>query len=370
MHDPNPHMLRERVKELTVLHRAARILQHHDRPAAEWVRAIVDLLPDAWQYSDVAAARIRFRDVECATAGFRETRWMQRADLGTRLGGGGSITVVYAEERPAADEGPFLTQERELIDALAEMLRAHLEHVVGEEAEREARDALEAEVVARTADLRRLASRLTLAEEKERRRIASDLHDHIGQALAIIKMRVREFQGDAVFSGFDGTIDEVLRLLDQTIRYTRDLTGEISPPVLYELGLEPALDWLAERFTERHSFRVGLRIRGRSRALPDEQAIMLFKSAQELLVNSLKYSGERGAALELTWGPDDVSLRVSDRGRGFDPAGLAAPGHDGFGLFSIRERFRDLGGGVQIASAPGAGCSVTLTVPHAGGARP
>jgi len=365
MDDTAVHKLRERVKELTALHRTARLLQHHDRPAGELIADIAALLPSAWQYPEVAAARIRFREVEQLTPGFRETPWLQRADFATRSGEGGSIAVVYLAARPAADEGPFLAEERELIDSLAEMLRSHLEHVLADEALLAARDDFEAQVLARTADLRRLASRLTLAEERERRTIAADLHDHIGQALAFIKLRVLDFQGNAVFGGQEETIVEILRLLDQTIRYTRDLTGAISPPVLYELGLESALDWLAEEFSTKRQLAVRLRTQGRAQALPEELAVMLFKSAQELLTNSLKHSGAADAELALRWGRGDISLSVADQGRGCQPTHAAGQSHDGFGLFSIRERFRDLGGSVEIASAPGAGCRVTLTVPLA-----
>lgn len=363
MDDAVLHKLRERVKELTALHRTARILQHHDRPAGELIADIVAILPSAWQYPELAAARIRFREVEQLTPGFHETPWLQRADFATRGGEGGSITVVYLEARPAADEGPFLAEERELIDSLAEMLRSHLEHVLGEEALSAARDDLEAQVLARTDDLRRLASRLTLAEARERRAIAADLHDHIGQALAFIKLRLRDFQGNAVFGGQEEAIAELLRLLDQTIRYTRDLTGAISPPVLYELGLEAALDWLAEQFSVRRGFAVRWRSQGQARPIPEELAVMLFKSAQELLTNSLKHSGAAGAELVLHWHRDELSLSVADSGRGCRPEQAAGQSHDGFGLFSIRERFRDLGGSVEIVSAPDAGCRVQLTVP-------
>lgn len=364
------HKLRERVKELTALHRAARILQDPGRPPDDVVIELADLLPGAWQHPEVAAARVRLGDAEHCTAGFRETGAVQRAGFVTRSGARGDVTVAYLEPLPDADEGPFLAEERELIDSIAEMLCSYLERVQSDAALRAARDELESQVQARTADLRRLASRLTLAEERERRAIASDLHDHIGQALAIIRMRMRELHGNAVFSGLEDALDETLGLLDQTIRYTRDLTGEISPPVLYELGLESALDWLAERFTTKRGLRVRLRTAGRARPLPEEISVMLFKSARELLFNCRKHAGDPRAELELRWSDDGVALTVRDRGRGFDPERAARPAGDAFGLFSIRERFRDLGGAVDIAAAPGEGCRVTLHVPLAAAPSP
>jgi signal transduction histidine kinase len=105
------------------------------------------------------------------------------------------------------------------------------------------------------------------------------------------------------------------------------------------------------------------RTQGRARALPEELAVMLFKSAQELLTNSHKHSGAGGAELSLNWSAEALSLSVADTGCGCRPEQAAGQSHDGFGLFSIRERFRDLGGSVEIVSAPDAGCRVRLTVP-------
>ena len=360
------HRLRERVKELTALHRTSRILQAHHRPADELVREIVDLLPDAWQFPEVAVGRIRYRGGEFATAGFRETPWMQTAAFTAQSGDvreGGDIAIAYLEQRPPSDEGPFLAEERDLLESLAEMLRSHLEHTIADEALHAAHTDLEEQVAARTADLRRLASRLTLAEERERRLIASDLHDHVGQSLAMLKMRMREFRDNALFGGAEESIDEVIALLDQTIRYTRDLTGEISPPVLYELGLDPALQWLAERFSSRHGLTVRFDSRGRSSELPEELAVMMFRSARELLHNSQRHSRAGRASLSVRWGDDDLSLTVADRGCGFDPSVPWSGSDQGFGLFSIRERVGDLGGRFEIETEPGGGCRATIVVP-------
>lgn len=364
------HKLQERVKELTALHRTARLLQDPDRPVADVMQELVSLLPDAWQYPDVAEARIRLPDRDYRTPRFRETAWMQSTEFVAGDAGRGAITVAYLEERPPADEGPFLAEERELIDSLGEMLRSHLRNLRAERARHEQRQRLEAEVGARTTDLRRLASRLTLAEARERRRIAGDLHDHIGQALAFMKLRLRELQGNAVFAGLEDSFDEILVLLDRTIRYTRDLTSDISPPVLYELGLAPALDWLAERFACKQHFRVAFRTGGTPLPVTEGLSVLLYTSAAELLFNAYKYSGEGGAELALLWEAGGVTLAVTDRGVGFDAAAARPAEADGFGLFSIRERLRDLGGTVDVQSAPGAGCRVTLQVPLAAGEAP
>ncbi len=211
--------------------------------------------------------------------------------------------------------------------------------------------------------LRRLASELTLAEARERRRIAEDLHDHVGQALAMIRNRVADFQGNAVFCGFEDTLAEVLMLLDRTIRYTRDLTGVISPPILFELGLPEALDWLAEREEADHGLHVDLSLPESDLALPEDRKIMFFRSAQELLRNVSLHAGTDRARLTLAVEGGRLRLEIADDGRGFDPA--AGRGGDAFGLFSIRERMQQLGGEARVESAPGRGTRVTLTAPLA-----
>jgi signal transduction histidine kinase len=121
------HHLGERLKELTALHRAARILQNEKLATAEWLQQFVGVLPPAWQYPEITAARIQLGELELTTANFEPTPWRQRADFSVAEGLQGAIEVAYLEERPTEQEGPFLTEERNVIDSLAEMLRAAIE---------------------------------------------------------------------------------------------------------------------------------------------------------------------------------------------------------------------------------------------------
>lgn len=386
------HKLQERVKELTALHGTARVLQARTQSLPDVMREVVSLLPPAWQYPEITVARIRFHDLEVQTPGFRETAWRQAADFIVGHGRAGTLEVCYLEPRPNADEGPFLKEERDLIESLAEMLRSNFEHRAADEALRQAHAELEALVVARTAELQtantalqhqiaacqlaregidqhrrqlqKLASELSLAEARERRRIAEDLHDHIGQALAFIKVNVGQFRGNAVFCGFESAIDEMVGLLDQTIRYTRNLTIEISPPALYELGFEAAVDGLAERFSRSHGLAVALEATPDVAALPDPIAVLLYTSIQELLANVAKHSGARRATIGISNQGDLLRVEVRDDGQGFDPRTLEAGATDErFGLFSIRERIRYLGGTMEVRSAAGHGTTVVLLAP-------
>jgi signal transduction histidine kinase len=387
------HRLQERIKELTALHQTARILQRADASPREVVERIVEILPAAWQYPSVTEARIQFREWEVATPRFLATPWMQRAVIAIRGGPPGLIEIAYTEERAPSDEGPFLTEERDLLDSLAEMLRSYFQHLIADEGLQDAHRLLERQVKQRTEELaraneqlsrrveeyaeaqariergqdqlRQLASQLAAVEARERRAIATDLHDHIGQALAFIKMNVAQLQANATFCGFEHQIADTLVLLNQTIRYTRDLTSQISPPVLYDLGLSAALRWLGEHFQTTHTVVVKVEAPTAHRPLADEVGAVVFKSVQELLTNVVKHAGARSVLVRLEIAATGLSVAVTDDGCGFEVEALhtAESLSDHFGLFSIREQMRYLGGETTIVSSPGRGTRVTLTLP-------
>jgi signal transduction histidine kinase len=387
------HKLQERIKELTALHSTARLMQIDSLSPDDMLSQIALLIPPAWQYPEITSARIKFGGWEALTPGFGESHWKQRSNFTVKDSGSGSIEVFYLEERPQSDEGPFLKEERDLIESLAEMLRTYFQHLQSDKELEQARSNLEVQVIARTAELRRtnialqnqiaeykiaqerieayqhqlqqLASQLSLTEARERRAIASDLHDHIGQALAFIKMNISQFRGNAIFCGFESNIDRMMSLLDQTIRYTRDLTFEISPPVLYELGLSAALEWLTEKMREKTGVKIGIAKQNSIGRISDDIQITLFKAAQELIANAVKHSGAGKITIGSAVQNGIARVWVSDNGRGFDAANLTiSPAErDKFGLFSIAERLKYLGGDMKIDSIPGKGSTVTLSIP-------
>lgn len=215
----------------------------------------------------------------------------------------------------------------------------------------------------RTLELRRLTSELFMAEERSRRAIASDLHDHIGQALAMIRFKLMELQGNAVFSGVDDNIDELKTLLDQTIRSTRSLTFEVSPPMLYELGLEAAIEWLSKQFSEKYRLPIRFHDDKQSRSLTDDLKIALFRSVSELLMNTVKHAEATHATVSISHEDASLRIKVEDDGKGFDVLSLSASKGKHFGLFSIKERLKYLGGKLEIASEAGKGSRITIWAP-------
>jgi signal transduction histidine kinase len=225
---------------------------------------------------------------------------------------------------------------------------------------------IEREIQVYQKKLRRLASELSLAEARERREIASDLHDHIGQALAFVSQKVSILQGNSIFSGMEEDFSEILRILEQTIRYTRNLTVEISPPVLYELGLPAAIDWFAERASKRYQLKIDSSQSGEASEISEAIKVFMFKALQELIHNTSKHAKAKQVNIYTVWRKSDFEIKVSDDGCGFDISKFESGLTEDccFGLFSIRERLTYIGGTFEINSAPGNGTIVKMTAPY------
>jgi PAS domain S-box-containing protein len=211
-------------------------------------------------------------------------------------------------------------------------------------------------------ELRSLASELSLAEERERRRIASILHDTIGQLLAVAKIKLWGLLEATTSADLKAPANDALQFLEQVIKHTRSLTSELSPPILYELGFEAALEWLGEQMQKQHGFAFTFDNDDGPKPVDDETRIFLFTSVRELLVNIVKHASARNVRISIRKKSDDIVIEVEDDGVGFLTT-EADWGSGGFGLFSIKERLRHLGGRININSVPGRGTRITLSAP-------
>jgi len=213
--------------------------------------------------------------------------------------------------------------------------------------------------------LRSLASQLLLAEERERRRIATDLHDHVGQALAMSRIKLGILRESAPSDDFAAMVNEVRKLVVQAIQDTRSLIFKISSPILYELGFEAALEWLAEETQKKHGIRVSYHNDNNPKLLDDDVGVLLFQAVGELLVNVVKHAGAKTVLLSSRVDDDLIVVDVEDDGVGFDVSEAASrrSSADGFGLFSIRERLNHIGGQLKVDSIPGRGTHIVLIAP-------
>jgi signal transduction histidine kinase len=215
------------------------------------------------------------------------------------------------------------------------------------------------------AQLQVLAYQLALAEDKERRRIAVGLHDHVGQLLASAKLLLDVLLAKADGASDGPTLNALGEMLDQAIWATRTLTFELSSPVLCHLGLEAALQRLGEEIEQAHGLRVEVPAARPPLPLAEEVRDLLFRVGRELLINVVKHAEARRAVVSIDRIGADVRLEVRDDGRGFDPtgAGRGVSSGGGFGLFAAQEQLAGIGGGLEIASARSAGTRIVARAP-------
>ncbi len=244
------------------------------------------------------------------------------------------------------------------------------------EALRDTNEQLEQRVEERTEELRqradqlaRLSSELTLAEQRERQRLAQLLHDHLQQLLVGAKLglgiALNRVPGDA-----REPIQQVEDLIDESIKASRSLTVELYPPILHEAGLAGGLGWLSRWMEKRHGLKVHLRVDLEPVPEREDIRVLLFQSVRELLFNVVKHADVSEAWVALTQrDAGTMQIVVEDRGCGFDTDALASgraaanTAGAGFGLLSIEERLTLIGGHLRIKSANGRGARFTLVAP-------
>jgi PAS domain S-box-containing protein len=213
------------------------------------------------------------------------------------------------------------------------------------------------------AALRRLASELVMAEERERKRIAGVLHDDIAQILASVRMRLDMLQS-IPSEQKDTILQEAKTLLVQSLQETRALMNDLGNPLLFDMGLNSACESLANRLMEKHPVRISCDVQDAFKDLnPDVKAIV-YQLIRELLNNVVKHSKAQNAHVMIDMENGYFRLKVTDDGVGFDPQMLGAPTLEGgFGLYSIRERLIAVNGSLRIESSPGKGSIVTAILP-------
>jgi len=465
------HDIGERLKELGCLYTIFDSIR--TRESLDGIfQDVVNAIPPGWHYPEITRGKVRFNENEWASEPFEETAWMQSGDIVVNGKNRGSVEVYYLEECPTLDEGPFMREERQLIDSisrtLSETIERRLSHeelrkseaqyralvdqsmvgvfttsldgrltfanqalvrmydfetveqmtregslsrwsdpkqrerMLAELQQRGSVTTFEAETTTHTGRhihvllsaklegdrilgmvmditerhlsekklreyqqrLTSLASQLTLAEERERRAIASDLHDHVAGALTLTRLQLAGVRSDLPAGDrMDGQLDEISQTMLQAVRDTRSLIFELSSPSLRELGMGPAIEeWMKDQVEEKHGLSVQVIDNAQDIQLDDDHNAILFRSVRELLTNVVKHARATSVSVRLEKDDGEMWVTIQDDGLGFDPGSLS-PGGRAFGLFSIQERMGDLGGEFEVESRPGAGCTAVLRVP-------
>lgn len=230
-----------------------------------------------------------------------------------------------------------------------------------------AQKAAEKKLLAHQGRLRSLASQLSLAEERQRRRIAVEVHDQVGQSLAFAKMKLAELDAETSSDHTLAVAEEVSLLIDGAIQKSRTLVSELGSPVLYELGFVPAVEGLCREMEGHRGGPLTVRFEddGKTKPLARDVQVLLFQSLRELLANCLKHARARIVEVALAVQDGWLNVSVEDDGVGFDRKTLnsAVQEEQSFGLFSIQQRLESMGGELKIVSVPGEGTGITMQVP-------
>jgi two-component system sensor histidine kinase UhpB len=208
--------------------------------------------------------------------------------------------------------------------------------------------------------------------EDERRRLSLELHDETAQVFAAVKMQLGVVRERFVTSDppLAARLERAVELVDEGMRGIRNVTNDLRPSLLDDLGLLPALRSLVADFSERRGARIALEAPDTLPVLSEEAEVALFRALQEALANVARHAGDAPTSVRIQATPGEVRLRIADLGPGFAGAGalatLEAAGH--MGLAGMRERILALGGEVDVKSAPGAGVVIEIRVPIPDGA--
>ena len=240
-------------------------------------------------------------------------------------------------------------------------------HYIGQIVDITPRKTMEQELIASRADLRTLAAHHDAVREEERKRIALEIHDELGQLLTALKMDISLLR---MHSGADPAVvrrtDDMRELVEKTIGVVRQVASNLRPAAL-NLGIVPALEWLVEDFGRRTGIAYELNLFGDGIELDDARATAVFRIVQESLTNVMRHAAAAMVAVTLGRDGDALLLEVRDDGCGFDLE--AARRGPSFGLRGIRERVRGLGGALSVDSGPGRGTALSIRLPRAGEGR-
>ncbi len=213
------------------------------------------------------------------------------------------------------------------------------------------------------------ARQIISADERARRATAVDLHDGIAQSLVAMGMMLKVLR-DQPGDGRNGLIDDLSTNLRSVQERTRTMIADLSPPGLYELGLQPALQWLSVRFRSHDQLHVELDCNVQEERIPMELRILIFKLIRELLRNVVKHSGVEQATVNVWDQAGQIHVQVMDSGKGFDwQLDMFSQRSGSFGLWSIAERISEMGGDLNVDTAPGRGARFTMSFPLDRGAK-
>lgn len=331
--------LADRNKELNCLYAVSKLISDEHSSIESILQEAAGLIPESWQYSDIASARIKCSFGEFESTNFQESEWGMKAPITTNNQDTGSIEVFYSEARPERFEGPFLKEERNLIDALGELI-GNMLNVKG----------AEQKIIATIMD----------TEDQERRRISKEIHDSLGQTLSAIalNMDMVDKEIELLSEKQQGRFKKVAALVNEAVKESRNIAHNLMPSTLsdfgYPLAVENMLDSLEGATDTQFKFYTNYE----TGKLDQTVELGLYRITQEAVNNSIKHSKAKSVTIQLMYYPDMLILTIEDDGEGFDLKNTDEISR--FGLNSMENRARSLNAEFSIDSEPEKGTIITL----------
>ncbi|MGA9236408.1 MAG: PAS domain-containing protein [Desulfobacterales bacterium] len=342
--------VKERVKELNCLYDISALGYKPQVSLDENIQGIVNLIPPAWQYPDVVCSRIILEGEEFRTPNFKETPWRQSCEIILNQEHIGRVEVFSLKEMPERDEGPFLAEERLLIEAIAEHVSRNVERHRSEES------------------IKSLSGDLIRIQESERHRISRDLHDKVAQDLASLKIAIETLFRDIpeIVCSQSSKISNILKILEESIRSVRKISYDLHPAGLDDMGIAVALEMLCNEYSEHNAIDIGFHAAGIEKLKIDSNTqINLYRIVQEGLNNICRHAEAKNVRIKLVAAYPNIILRMEDDGKGFEIQKRMRETvfEKRMGLMSMRERANLLGGKMRITSKEGEGTKVVVKFP-------
>jgi PAS domain S-box-containing protein len=240
-----------------------------------------------------------------------------------------------------------------------------LTHYIGVQEDVTQQRKVQARILRHQRQLQVLAERLIRTEAAERQKLACEVHDQVGQTLALCRMQLGELTRDLGGAYVPPVLGAVCGLVETALKEARGLIAELSPPLLRELGLAAALQNLGEQQAQRFGIAVRVNVEIGRKPVSEKVAQLVFRSARELLINVGKHAAAQVVQVALQVESGELVLTVEDDGKGFRTRRQVEAADGGFGLLSIRERAVYMGGGLKVSSRVGKGSRVVLRLPLA-----
>jgi PAS domain S-box-containing protein len=350
------YLLNERIQELTTLYRSSQILQTENKSTDEVLQEIVTVLPTAWQYREITAARILLDKQEFKTINFGPGPHKQAVEFIAPGNKKGLVEVVYLEQKPMEDEDAFLAEERDLLNMIGEMLRGYLTR----KHEAEVKEAMEQQILnQKVQEQKKITRALLMGQENERNKIGQELHDNINQILASIKLFLHMAKEKESTNGKgEILLDKSAKLINNAIDEIRLLSQAYVTPVKM-VTLEELIRSLMEHVTETTAIRTHLNYDVDGLNIHDDLKLNIYRIMQEQINNIVKHARASQIDIDVKGGNKTLQVTVADDGKGFD----LNKKRKGIGVSNMINRVESFNGELNIDTSEGKGTRLNIKIP-------